>query len=423
MIRNLRIAELVFNQPLMITESKLNVILHILGPRMGVSLVGLPPQGLSDGSDPSEPSEPYAPNGPAIIRVCGPLLHRCLASEYPSGGPTTYGEIRNAFDCALNDANVPEIKFEIDSPGGVSSGVFDLAEEIFQARGIKPITAVVNEQACSAAYLLAAACDRVVMPRTGSVGSIGVIATHADFSRAEDQAGVKVTHIFAGSHKADYSPHFPLSPEASANLQASVNSTYALFVETVARYRNMSPEDVRATEAQIYTGKKAVAVGLVDEILPADQELRCKPNNKQSEPGGIATAELHHEGGIMDRTELQAKHPALFNEVFESGKQEGMTSERSRVTAILGIPGPAAVAHKGLLLKGIAEGLTAGDVALSIQHKEAELLAKAGEDLKSGAPAPVPAGSAGDDPGSAEALNAALDAAVTVGAENWQKRQ
>lgn len=430
-MRNMRIAELVFNQPLMITESKLNVILHVLGPRMDMNITNLPQQESAMLSEDQRRRAGYSvQNGVATIGIYGPLMHRVLASEFPSGGPTTYNDIRTSFDTALSDDGVEEIKLDIDSCGGVVPGVFDLAEHIFQSRSLKAITAVVNEQAYSAAYLLASAASKVIIPRTGGVGSIGVILTHVDLSRAEDAAGVTVTHITAGARKADGTPHQPLSTEAMGVFQSNVDTTYNLFTETVARYRNMDVQAVRDTEAGFYIGKKAVAMGLADEVLAADAELATKRINNQSVSGGIATAEITTTGESMNKTELKEKHPALYAEVFTEGQsaatvstEAAVTAERARVTAILDIPGPAAVAHKALLLEGIANGQSAGDVALAIQHKEAELLSTAAAGIKEGAVAPAPVAEAGAEAGSDAAVNVATDEAMVAGAANWAKRQ
>lgn len=426
-IRNFRIAELVFNQPLMITESKLNAILHILGPRMNLNITNMPQQEAVMLSDDQRRRAGYSvQDGVATIGIYGPLMHRVLASEFPSGGPTTYNDIRTSFDTALADDGVVEIKLDIDSCGGMVAGVFDLAEHVYQSRGVKQITAVVNEQAYSAAYLLASAADKVIVPRTGGVGSIGVILTHVDLSRAEDTAGITVTHIMAGARKADGTPHQPLSTEALGVFQGNVNTTYKLFTETVARYRNMDVQAVCDTEAGFFIGKKAVDIGLADEVQAADTELNTNRTN-QSATGGTARAELSNGGESMNRTELKEKHPALYTEVFAEGQtaavDTAVTAERARITAILGIPGPAAVAHKALLLEGVKNGQSAGDVALAIQHAEATLLEKACENIKTGAVQPAPAAEAGDEAGSAAAVNAAVDSALVDGATSWAKRQ
>jgi len=344
-MRNLRIAELILNRPLMISEAKLNTILHILGPRFNLDMSGFPDVEAAQISDRERSRAGYrAQGGLGIIGIHGPLLHRVLASEYPSGGPSTYSDIRRAFDLAMVDDDVHSIVLDIDSPGGEVCGVFDLADHIFNARGTKPITAIVNESAFSAAYALASSADRIILPRTGGAGSIGVIATHADLSRAEEAAGITVTHVYAGARKADFSPHSPLSPEALGVLQESVNAAYEMFVDLVARNRRMTTQAVRDTEAGIYEGKNAVKAGLADEVAPVDAAL-AKAQRTRAKRTISATA--GKEKKTMTIEELRNENPDLVAEIEQAARSgmvaqadatqataEAVTAERSRILGL-----------------------------------------------------------------------------------------
>jgi len=321
-MRNMRVAELLFNRPLMIAESKLNVILHALGPRFNLDLASIPVQEAAVLSDQDRArSGYYVRDGVAVVGIYGPLLHRVMASDYPSGGPTTYGEIRKSFDTALADDGVRSVLLDIDSCGGEVCGVFDLADHIYQSRALKPITAVCNESAYSAAYLLASSAGRIIVPRTGGAGSIGVVATHVDFSRAEDSAGITVTHIYAGARKVMGTPHQPLSSDAFNEIQAGVMETYDLFVSTVARNRGVAESVVRNTEAGCFVGKKAVAIGLADEVAPADHAIQIarKGGNKQHHKMSAVTAATEKEE-TMNKETLKENHPALYQSILDEGR-------------------------------------------------------------------------------------------------------
>ena len=195
----------------------------------------------------------------AVIRVLGSLSQR-------SWWRYNYLEIGEQLDEALEDESIKHIVFEIDSPGGECSGSFDLAEKIYEARGQKPITALVADMACSAAYLLASACDEIVISKTGDVGSVGVVATHLEDSGWLKKNGVTYTYVFAGDHKVDYATTQPLSADAKSKLQADVDDLYTLFVDAVAKYRNMSADAVIETQALVYHGERALEVGFADRI-------------------------------------------------------------------------------------------------------------------------------------------------------------
>ena len=200
----------------------------------------------------------------AVLDIAGPLVSR------PAGfcSPLSYGEIREAFDAALNDESVGHIVLRIDSPGGEVAGLFDLADHIYKAREQKPITAVVDDMAASAAYAIASSASHVLVSRTGVVGSVGVVSYHIDQSGLNERMGVKVEYIYAGERKVDGNPHEPLSDEARARFQAEVDDLYEMFVQLVARNRNLDMEAVRATEAGTFRGVKAVSAGFADAVVP-----------------------------------------------------------------------------------------------------------------------------------------------------------
>jgi len=318
-MKNMRVAERIFNRPLMISEAKMNVILHVMGPRFNLDISSLPQLQAAVLSDPERSRGGYSVlNGVATIGIYGPLMHRVMASEFPSGGPTSYADIGKAFDLALSDDGVREIILDCDSPGGEVNGCFDLADQIYQARSLKPITAMVNEQAYSAMYLLASAAGRIIIPRTGGVGSIGVIACHADFSRAEDAAGITVTQVFAGARKADFSPHAPLSSEARTLLMSMVGDTYEMFVDTVARNRSLSTKKVRDTEAGMFEGKNAVSAGLADEVASVNKASLAIQKGTSKKSATVMSGQK--EKGFMTITELKETNPALYQSVFDEGR-------------------------------------------------------------------------------------------------------
>ncbi|WP_294948578.1 S49 family peptidase [Sulfurivirga sp.] len=226
----------------------------------------------------------------AVLDISGPLVSR------PTGfcSPLSYGEIREAFDAALNDASVGHIVLRIDSPGGEVAGLFDLADHIFEAREQKLITAVVDDMAASAAYAIASSASQVLVSRTGVVGSVGVVSYHIDQSGLNERMGVKVEYIYAGEHKVDGNPHQPLSDEARTRFQAEVDDLYEMFVALVARNRNLDAEAVRATEAATFRGVKAISTGFADAIVPfaeaMDIFMRGGPESKPAAPAPAADA-------------------------------------------------------------------------------------------------------------------------------------
>ncbi len=200
-----------------------------------------------------------------VINLSGAMVNRPMPGA--SGpGPVSYAAVRDFFDELLNDDAVTSIILRLDTPGGMASGCFDLVDHIFEARGRKPMYALVDDHAYSAGFALASACDEIWVSRTGGVGSVGVVRFHHDWSGNNAQIGLKVTPLFAGARKVDFNPNFPLSEEAHAEAMADLEDMYTLFVDTVARNLGMQAEAVRATEAACYRGQAAVAAGFATRL-------------------------------------------------------------------------------------------------------------------------------------------------------------
>jgi ClpP class serine protease len=200
--------------------------------------------------------------GVTIVSVDGMLTHR-----HAPPGATPYPVIRAAFLTALADPAVRAIALDIDSAGGEIGGCFELADTIFAARGRKPIWAICSDTALSAAYALASAADRVVVPRSGSVGGVGVLALFPDQSVAMKKAGVALHAITFGAAKTDGLPSIPMSPLARARFQAQIDTIGKIFVANVARNRNVKAATVRAMEAGTYLGQAGVRAGLADAVM------------------------------------------------------------------------------------------------------------------------------------------------------------
>lgn len=210
----------------------------------------------------------------AVVPVLGPLAKRGSFLDSLLGFGN-YEDVQARFDAAVADPSIDAILLEIDSPGGEAAGAFDLADRIFAARGSKPIWAIANDSAFSAAYAIGSAADKLFLTRTGGVGSIGVLAAHVDQSGYDEKQGVKVTTLFAGSRKNDFNAHEPLSEDAAGFLQAEVNRLYGLFVDTVARNRSLSTDAIRATEAGLFFGEDAVKAGLADGVGTFESTLQA----------------------------------------------------------------------------------------------------------------------------------------------------
>jgi signal peptide peptidase SppA len=267
------IAARLIGSPIAMRACKLQAIMGALAPRLGLSAEGFRAQDSQFPADRAATSP-----GVAVIPVVGSLVARGLGGVEAMSGLAGYQQIGAALQDALADPEVSGILLDIDSYGGEVQGMLELAGKIRAARGRKPIAAVANGSAYSAAYALASAADRLFVTVAGGVGSIGVVAVHVDHSEADKAEGLAYTFVHAGATKVDGNPHAPLADSARAGLQAEVNRLYGLFVQSVAADGRVSEATARTSEARTFHGEQAVAAGLADAVGTFEEALAWVAN-------------------------------------------------------------------------------------------------------------------------------------------------
>lgn len=266
------------------------------------------------------------------VPVKGVLLHDFPYTFY--GMATGYEYIEAAIARGVADDNVDGIALVIDSPGGMVSGNFDLVDRIYESRSEKPIRAFATEHAYSAAYSIASAADSITVPRTGGVGSIGVVTMHIDASRMMEAEGIKITYIHAGKHKVDGNPYEPLSDEAKDRIQSRIDGTYDIFVATVARNRGLSENEVRATEALTFSAAEALSTKLADEIGSLADGLAAFAATLNTAQGGtVMSKEKEKETAAVDQATIDSARA----EGVAEGTTAGAQAERERISGIMSL--------------------------------------------------------------------------------------
>jgi len=338
------IADRVLGRPLLIHDDKLNLIVAALGDRIGVDMAidrtelaaiftdarrNRPAASRMVGETVGSPRAPLYQRvgGVGIIPVVGSLVNRGVAIGEDSSGFTSYESLGTQLDAAMSDPLVRQIMLDIDSAGGEAAGLFSLTQMIRTARMQKPITAVVNDMAASAAYGIASAATEVVASPTSTVGHIGVVMMHLDRSEAMKMKGIKPTMVYAGAHKVDGHPFGPLSSEVQGDLQREVDSLYGLFVDQVAAGRpKLTTDAIKATEARSYLGAEAMARGLADRLGTFDETLArlMQSNRLNIQPGGRVVMTMQNNE-LIARADHEAAVAAARSEGHTAGHTAGRT--------------------------------------------------------------------------------------------------
>lgn len=253
------------SSPWAILPEKLHAIMELIELRIaGVTLTD--PE-IEARIGPQEKTEPPKPTAVAVIPVRGTISHRASMLRRSSGG-TSVEEFAQDFRAAVRSPDVGAVVLDIDSPGGSTAGIEEIADEIHAARSKKRIVAAVNSLGASAAYWMASSAHEIAVTPSGHVGSIGVLGVHMDQSERTKAEGVRVSIVSAGKFKAEGNEFGPLTNEARAHLQAIVDDRYDAFVRAVARGRGVALKAVREGfgEGRLVTAKDALAMGMVDSV-------------------------------------------------------------------------------------------------------------------------------------------------------------
>lgn len=373
MFHHPRIAEMLFNTPLMVLPAKGEVIVDVFRKYSEMATPSdapTPPaveetvpreEMLGIVAERTNAGYMRTADGVAIIPVLGSLVHRGGFLDSMSG-LTSYTRLANQLSAAMTDPRTKAIVFEIDSPGGSASGIFELSAMINAASAQKPVMSVANEQAFSGGYMLLAAAGQAFMAEPGMVGSVGVVMYHIDQSKALEKRGLVITPIYAGDRKIDFSSHAPLGETAMAWAQDSVNRTYDRFAGAVAQYRAISVDAVKETKAGLLHSDQALAIKFVDGVASLKEVMSRALEKTKSQytlgfTNGVSAAATNAHNlkeQQMDTKETAAPTGAAQTAVtadqlaaateqgrqlgLKEGMQAGMTAERKRIGEILNAP-------------------------------------------------------------------------------------
>lgn len=385
----------VLNAPWAIEPSKLLEIHAVYAAHMAGEKIDLKAVEARIGRPLANEQKPYqVVDGVGIISVEGVIGKKMNMFADISGGASSQAA-RSSLALANADPSVHSIIFSVDSPGGTVDGIQTLTDSVRAARSTKKIVTLGSGTMASAAYWFGSAAGEVFIAEdTTMVGSIGVVTAHKDISARETAMGVKTTELSAGRYKRIASQFGPLSEEGRQSIQDQLDYMYSLFVGAVAANRGVSEDAVLANMAdgRIFIGQQAVSAGLVDGVITMDALIE-KLNKERGISGRAPTppragparnTTTKPTGASVDKTQIEAEHPALAAEL----RADGARQERERIQAVEGqsIPGHEALINS-MKFDGTSDGGAAAMAVLAAEKKtrQAHIAATVAD-----APAPVP---------------------------------
>jgi protease IV len=173
--------------------------------------------------------------------------------------------VRNYLETIQDDPLIDGVLFEINSPGGTPVAAEQIAELIDTLP--LPTVGVVGDIGASGGYLVAAATDFLVASPMSQVGSIGVTMSYLEQTKQNEEEGLTFVELAAGDLKEAGNPNKPLTETERARFEADLTTVHEVFIDHVAKYRDLPREDVVAVaDGSGYTGKDALQKRLVDAL-------------------------------------------------------------------------------------------------------------------------------------------------------------
>lgn len=212
----------------------------------------------------------------AVLPVHGMITQRGSIWDDVFGGTSTE-RLAAAFTRAINDDRVQAVVLDVDSPGGTVHGVQEAGEVIRQGASRKPVVAVANSLAASAAYWLASQVgpNNLMATPSADVGSIGVYRILEDSSALMDRIGIKQELISIPPEKVEDAGVGPLTDAARAHHLEQVQISYDAFVSAVASGRGVAQSKVRGSfgKGRVFKAQQAMEMGMIDRIATLGEVL------------------------------------------------------------------------------------------------------------------------------------------------------
>lgn len=186
------------------------------------------------------------------------------------GGESTSKLLRKA----RFDDKVKAVVLRVDSPGGSAFASEQIRQEVLALKTAgKPVVVSMGSYAASGGYWISASADYIYATPTTLTGSIGIFGMVTTFEDSLSSIGIHTDGV-ATSDWAGISVTKGLTPEIKSVIQRHIERGYHDFISLVATERDMSLDDVdNIAQGRVWSGKKAVELGLVDELGDLDNAV------------------------------------------------------------------------------------------------------------------------------------------------------
>ena len=239
----------------------------------------------------------------AVITASGTILE----GDQPAGFVGS-DSIVSLIEKVRMDDNIRALVFRINSPGGSAGASEEIRRELelVQKEG-KPVVVSMGGYATSGGYWISSTANKIFALESTITGSIGVFMVFRSYASALSKLGVNGDGLGTTNLSGAFNPLKPINPILEDALERSVNRAYSRFLNLVSDGRNMTVTEAKtAANGKVWTGKKALALGLIDAIGDLDDAV-----SSAAVLSGISQYEV-----VFIDLELSASE-RLANELFQ----------------------------------------------------------------------------------------------------------
>ncbi len=248
-------------------------------------------------------------------------------------GATSYKEVTAAAKALAADDEISEVSMRIGSGGGTVEGMIACADALKKLRASGKLKAAYIDGLCaSAAFGLGAQAETMIAMSAGEiVGSVGAMTYRVKYNDMEELA-------IRGDNSQDKNAD-AFTEAGFKVVKEEVNDFESMYLQMVADGRGVSVETVKATygNGKIMSAQRALDCGMIDAIasqsMSADTVTGVTAQTNLTAQGETEQNLTASSEEIMNKAELQAKHPELYAEIKNEGIQAGKTQEQERVSA------------------------------------------------------------------------------------------
>ena len=202
----------------------------------------------------------------AVVVASGFIMNGESGSSFPLGRIMGSETVCDLLREAASQTGVGAIVLRIDSPGGDALASADIHHAVCRIRREIPVIVSMGDVAASGGYHMACGADRIFADRMTVTGSIGIISGKFSFGGLMDSLGINIEEVSTGPMASMNSPFRPYTDSQRGRAFELMEDSYNLFVETVARGRDMSFEEVDSIgRGRIWSGTDALETGIIDE--------------------------------------------------------------------------------------------------------------------------------------------------------------